>query len=90
MKYKIRPWTLDAFEYDPYGYKPDWWLKKIEVGEAMECHPRKEDDIAFASFKDKRSNHKAFVGDWITKDEFGRIDVYSARNYAARMGQDNE
>ena len=84
MKYITKKWKFDAFCYDPYDYKPDWWLKKIEIGEAMECHPRKDTDVAYASFKDKRSSHKAFVGDYITRDEFGRIDVYSSRNFAAR------
>lgn len=84
MKYKTKKWTFDAFEYDPYGLKPAWWLKMIEKGKAHEFKPRNDKGIYYATFEDKRSQHKAFVGDYITRDQFGRIDVYSARNFAAR------
>lgn len=83
MKYKTKTWEFDAFEYDPYGWKPEWWNEMIVTGQAFEYAPVK-DAPAYAQFQDKRSAHKAFIGDWITRDQFGRIDVYSRRNFAQR------
>lgn len=84
MKYETKQWKFEAFEYDPFGQKPDWWLKMVREGNALECAPFKNNDKYYATFKDKRSSHKAFVGDFIIRDEFGRFDVYSAKNFAAR------
>jgi hypothetical protein len=28
--------ALDCFEYDPYGYKPDWWQLSVICGQAFE------------------------------------------------------
>ena len=81
MKFITKPWELDAFEYDPYGEKPEWWMHMVLTGYARE-YPKAE--RPHAAFSDKRSNHKALVGDWITRDVFGRIDVYSAKTFAQR------
>lgn len=83
MKYKTRDWQFEGFEYDPYGHKPDWWLKLVKEGKAYE-YAETDKLPAHAWFKDKRSEHKAFIGDWIVRDQFGRRDVFSQRNFAQR------
>lgn len=81
MRYKTREWHFDAFEYDPYGLKPEWWVQMVKDGRAFEY---KSIEKPYGAFMDKRSQHKAFTGDWIVRDVFGRVDVYSARNFAQR------
>lgn len=84
MKYKTKEWKFEAFQYDPYGLKPEWWHDMVRAGKAQEFHPSKEGGKYYAAFSDKRSDHKAFTGDWIVRDEFGRIDVYSYKNFQQR------
>ena len=81
MKYKSKEWNFDAFCYDPHDLKPDWFLKMVETGQAFEYA---DADPQYTGFEDKRSEHKAFTGDWITRDVFGRIDVYSAKHFSQR------
>ena len=81
--YKTQEWYFDAFEYEPHGWKPEWWHDMIVKGQAFEFAPV-NDAPAYAQFGDKRSTHKAFIGDWITRDQFGRIDVYARKNFAKR------
>ena len=88
--YETKTWTFKAFQYDPYGEKPDWWLDMVKTGKAQEYLPWKQDAQAYAQFGDKRSTHKAFTGDWIVWDEFGRFDVYSYRNFRHRAKKQNE
>ena len=83
-RYKTKVWALDAFEYDPFGYKPEWFSKGVEVGQIFEYGESKASS-AFAQFGDKRSTHKAFIGDRITLDMFGRLDVYSPRHFNERV-----
>lgn len=87
MKYKTKSWAFDAFEYDPHGYKPDWWINLVKNGQAFE-YAGLNNSLPHAGFSDKRSNHKAFIGDFIVRDQFGRIDVYSQRNFAQRSRLD--
>ena len=82
MKFITKPWELDAFEYDPYGEKPEWWMHMILTGYAQE-YPHAEKP--YAAFSDKRSNHKIFIGDHPTLDIYGRRDVYSAKTFAQRV-----
>lgn len=81
MKYITKEWSLDAFEYDPYGLKPDWFQKLLSTGKAFE-YPKLE--RPYVEFQDKRDHHKAYVGDWIIRDVFGRRDVWSAKTFAQR------
>ena len=81
MKYETKTWAFDAFEYDPYGEKPEWFLKLLLEGKAFE-YPKAERQ--YVEFRDKRDQHKAFVGDWIIRDVFGRRDVWSAKTFQQR------
>lgn len=81
MKYVTKEWSLDAFEYDPHGLKPDWFLNLLTTGKAFE-YPQAE--RPYVEFEDKRDRHKAFIGDWIVRDVFGRRDVWSAKTFAQR------
>ena len=83
MKYKTKVWELDAFCYDPHDIKPDWFLKMVETGQAFEYL---DAEPIYAAFHDKRSNHKMFIGDYMTRDVFGRVDVYSAKHFTQRAG----
>lgn len=83
MNYKTKSWKVECFQYDPYDYKPDWFMKMIEEGRAFE-YQETEGQKAHVSFGDKRSQHKALIGDWVVRDEFGRYDVWSARHFKSR------
>jgi len=81
MKYRTKGWTLEGFTYDPYGEKPEWFLGMIRDGKAFE-YPKAK--VQYCDFGDKRDSHKAYVGDFVYRDAFGRCDVWSAKTYAQR------
>lgn len=84
MKYKTKEWSFDAFEYDPNGEKPRWFIKMVETGQAFEYTKAEKQ---YVEFWDKRDNHKAYCGDWIVYDQFGRRDVWSAKTFRERARQ---
>lgn len=53
----------------------------VERGEAYEY---KIAEKQYVEFSDKRDTHKAFCGDWIVFDVFGRRDVCSAKTFSQR------
>lgn len=84
MKHKTKSWEVEGFFYDPYDIKPDWFNKMILSGRAYEY---KNSDNPYLEFQDKRCTHKAFTGDFVHYDEFGRFDVWSAKHVNERMGK---
>lgn len=82
MKYKTKEWSFDAFQYG-IDEPPKWWIDLVDRGKAFEYKETLKMP-AYAGFSDKRSDHKAFVGDWIVLDEHGRRDVYSEKKFASR------
>lgn len=82
MKYKTTNWEFDAFQYG-VDTPPQWWEDLKARGKAFEFAETLKMP-AHASFWDKRSDHKAFIGDYIVIDQFGRRDVFSQKNFLSR------
>lgn len=87
MNYKTLEWKINGWIYDPYDKKPDWLIKRIETGQAYEY---RKDDLWWIEFGDKRSTHKAFTGDLIYYDQFGRFDVWSGKHLSERVEKKTE
>jgi len=86
MIYQTKTWELEAFPYDPYGYKADWFIDMIKNGEAFEFAPYRKKDFYHATFGNKRGTYVALVGDYICKDQFGHVFVWSAKTFGERCG----
>ena len=84
-EYYTKRWKIEAFQYDPWGEKPQWFLDMIALGLVYEYKPRNESEKAYCEYGDKRSTHKCFTGDWAYRDEFGRFDVWSGKNFFRRI-----
>jgi hypothetical protein len=75
MKYKIKPYKFDAFEYDPHDLKPQWFLDMVISGDIREYLTLSREGVAYAEIKTSTGILKAYVGYYITYDEFERVDV---------------
>lgn len=69
--------ALEAFEYDPYGEKPEWFVKMVKEGKAFEYSETKKRK-AYAELNGRIAN----IGDRICLDETGYISVYTAERFA--------
>lgn len=84
MKYKTKEWQFDAFQVG-VDDTPEWWKKLVTAGKAFEYpYGTRFDDKPHYGFSDKRTDYKAYYGDWIFRDEFGWRGVFSEKNFAAR------
>lgn len=60
--------ALEYFEYDPYGYKPEWFLKMKNIGKAFEYVKTNEGEILNGD-----EWRKFKTGDKLYLDEFGQV-----------------
>lgn len=75
-KYITTRIALEAFEYDPHGYKPDWFLSMVKTGKAYIYG-----DCKYQPACVKFGVYTAYIGDHIYIDETGYIGVYSASRF---------
>lgn len=70
--YVSKPQKIKAFQFDrPDFEKPDWFVEAMEHSKAfIVLYPK---DDPYIIIKSKRGNPKAFKGDWICINEYGRI-----------------
>ena len=74
MTYITTRVAMDVFEYDPYGYKPDWWQLMVISGRAFE---HKE----HATFHTHHGARHANTGDRIFLDETGYVGVMTPERF---------
>jgi len=77
MKYITTRIALEAFEYDPNGFKPDWFLNMVRTGQAF-TYGETKNQAACAKIGDLT----AYIGDRIYIDETGQIGVYTAARFS--------
>lgn len=75
MTYKIKPYKFEAFEYDPHDLKPSWFMDMLKDKSAREYSSLSKEGVPYAEIKTEVGTLKAYVGYYITYDEFGYVNV---------------
>lgn len=75
MYYVTNRISLEAFEYDPHGLKPDWFLKLQEHG-AMFEYARTLKTEPYVEWESNNINYRAYTGYKIYIDQQGHIGTY--------------
>lgn len=71
-KYKSKPHEIDAFQFVSRGTKPEKWFKQAhEEGRVSITINSKSEHITI--YDDDGNFRKAYVGDWICRDDSGQI-----------------
>lgn len=73
MKYVTNRLVLDAFEYEPYGLKPEWFIKMVECGKAFEYKKTNNGEI-----KNNKEWRKFETGDKLYIDENMQVGIIPA------------
>lgn len=86
--YIAQPWTAECFQYDnpqlPKESYPMWVREAWETGHIMP-YLLKDGSYYLSIDGNKRTKgYKAFLGDWIIRDEFGHVHVVSQSTFAMR------
>lgn len=76
---------LEAFEYDHYGFKPEWWLLMVCSGRAFEHKDH-------ATFENINGEQRANTGDRVFLDETGYVGVMTPERFkvCCRMVDSNK
>ena len=77
MTYVTTRIALEAFAYDPYDFRPEWWINMCQQGKAWEYKETK-DAPAYAEV----NNQRAEIGDKIYLDETGHVGVLTASRFS--------
>lgn len=81
MTYRLKQKCIEAFEWGN-GYPPPWFIDLIEKGKAhVVINPPTDVHV---SIYNKRGTYKGFQGDWVCKDEYGHVFIWSQKTFKDR------
>jgi hypothetical protein len=84
MRYELKPKIIEAFEWNPDRPNAEWFDHMIRTGQAYEIIGSKRDGT-YARVSNKRGDYKALSGDYICRDEYGHIYVWSNKTFLDRV-----
>lgn len=81
MTYKIRPKCIEAFQWFPDNNRPRWFIDLVEAGKAQETMNH---NVNRVTLYNRRGTYYGFQGDWVCKDEYGHVFIWSKKTFDER------